>query len=404
MYRCHKGKNRRILVIDDEESMHKTIRSVLGNVKADTVDGTETETAIFGSVLNGPQKPFDIDSAYHGREGFEKVHQSLREGYPYAVAFIDIRMPHGWDGIETVHHIWQEDPRIQIIICTAYSDYTWGGMVDRLGESDKILVLKKPFSNMEIRQMVCSLIQKWNLINNLEDLMRERKVQVAETRDITVFALAKLAESRDPETGNHLERLRSYAQILGKQLARESSYKSVISERFLGDLYRSSPLHDIGKVGVADAILLKPAQLNSIEFEAMKKHTVIGENAIKAAVEQGASGSFLSMGAEIARSHHERFNGSGYPDGLRGEEIALSARIVALADVYDAITSVRTYKSATEPEIAKGIIEAEAGKHFDPVIVDAFCKRWGDFLNVRTLADNGQLETAEHALSGVVKK
>jgi len=236
--------------------------------------------------------------------------------------------------------------------------------------------------------MACSLAQKWDLLSNLEHLVKERTEDIVSTRDLTVFALAKLAESRDPETGYHLERMRDYSQILAKYLSKEGPYQEQITEKFLKNLYRSSPLHDIGKIGIPDTILLKPDQLSTDEFEIMKRHTLIGEKAIKAIAEHGRSGDFLTMAVKITRSHHERFNGSGYPDGLIGANIPLSARIVALADVFDAITSVRVYKSASEPVVAKSMIENETGKHFDPVVVEAFCACWDDFLKVANLGNN----------------
>ena len=217
----------------------------------------------------------------------------------------------------------------------------------------------------------------------LEDLVRDRTAEVIETRNVTVFALAKLAESRDPETGEHLERMRSHAQILAEELAKTGPYTKEIDESFLTNLYMSSPLHDIGKVGIPDAILLKPGRLSTTEFEIMQRHALIGAETLQDAENHTKSGGFLSMAVEIARSHHERFDGSGYPDGLAGCDIPLAARIVALADVYDALTSVRVYKSAFGTDIAKSMIESEDGQHFDPAIVRAFRTRCADFVQVQ---------------------
>jgi putative two-component system response regulator len=216
--------------------------------------------------------------------------------------------------------------------------------------------------------------------DNLERLVQERTTEVVETRNVAVFALAKLAESRDPETGAHLERMRCYTQILAEQLALEGPYKAQIDERFLRDIYLSSPLHDVGKVGIPDTVLLKPGRLSAGEFVLMQQHAMIGAAALEDAVASTDSGGFLGMAAQIARAHHERFDGSGYPDGLVGLDIPLVGRIVALADVYDALTSVRVYKSAFDVSIARSMIEQETGKHFDPVVVDAFRKRHDDFL------------------------
>ena len=238
----------------------------------------------------------------------------------------------------------------------------------------------------------------------LEETVQQRTAEIIETRDVTVFALAKLAETRDPETGEHLERMRAYSQILADHLAKEGPYTDQIDEQFLEDIYRSSPLHDIGKIGIPDAILLKPEQLSASEFETMKRHTIIGVETIESSATQNKSGSFLIMAAEIARSHHERLDGSGYPAGLSSQHISLAARIVALADVYDAITSSRVYRTAFPPEVARTMIEKEEGKHFDPAVVDAFRACWGDFLNVQALIGNHKSELAESVVSDDVRR
>lgn len=217
---------------------------------------------------------------------------------------------------------------------------------------------------------------------NLIDLAA-RADEVAATRDVAVFALAKLAESRDPETGEHLERLRSYSQILAEQLQVSGPYCDMIDEVFLEDLYRSSPLHDIGKVGIPDAILRKPGRLTPDEFEIMKQHTTIGAEALESAMHRSGGGGFLRMAVDIARHHHERFDGAGYPCGLRRDDIPLAARIVALADVYDALTSVRVYKDAIAPEVARNMILEQEGKHFDPAVIEAFEIRFPQFVQVR---------------------
>ncbi len=217
---------------------------------------------------------------------------------------------------------------------------------------------------------------------------RRRAEQLVErTRDLTVFAMAKLTESRDPETGEHLERMRAYSMLLAEYLAKDGPYRELIDATFLADLYRASPLHDIGKVGIPDIILLKPGGLSDTEFAIMKQHTVIGAEALGNICRESAGGGFLKMAAEVARSHHERFDGSGYPDGLSGESIPLAARIVALADVYDALTSVRVYKPAFAAETARNMVEEQAGAHFDPEVVRAFQACRAGFAAVRRAHD-----------------
>jgi putative two-component system response regulator len=231
------------------------------------------------------------------------------------------------------------------------------------------------------------------------EALAARAAEIAATRDVAVFALAKLAESRDPETGEHLERLRSYTQILAEELSVRGPYCRQIDEHFLEDLYRSSPLHDIGKVGIPDAILRKPGRLTAAEFEVMKQHTTIGAEALEQAMQLTGCGGFLAMAVDIARYHHERFDGTGYPSGLKGLAIPLPARIVALADVYDALTSVRVYKEAYPPEQARAMILEQEGRHFDPAVVEAFRSRFADFLEVRAQLEGQEAEERLEALS-----
>ncbi|MBN1806194.1 MAG: HD domain-containing protein [Sedimentisphaerales bacterium] len=379
-------KNRRILVIDDNPSIHEDFRQILSNASNnDLLD--RARAAVFGQNIQDLGIIFDVDCAFNGHEGLEKLVEANGHGTPYAVAFVDMRMESGWNGIETIERLWRVQPQLQIVICTAYSDYSWHEIINRLGETEKLLILKKPFDNVEVRQMACSLTEKWEMLNNLDRLVRERTAQIAETRDTAIFVLASLAESRDPETGEHLERIRSYSHIIAEELSKGGPYAEFIDSAFINDLYRSSPLHDIGKIGIPDSILLKPGALTDEEFEIMKHHSVIGAEALGGTIKRATSANFLQMATDVARYHHEKFNGLGYPDGLKGQEIPLAARIVALADVYDALTSSRVYKSAFRPEIAKIMIKEERGRHFDPVIVDAFLARYDDFLKVQGLIE-----------------
>jgi len=221
----------------------------------------------------------------------------------------------------------------------------------------------------------------------------EHKTQeLIATKDVAVYMAAKVAESRDMETGQHLERIRAYGQILSHELRKNHAYAEVIDDEFQANLYRSSPLHDIGKVGIRDEILLKPGRLTVDEFEMMKRHTVIGSNIIEEAINRHQNAKFLEMAALIVRCHHERFDGSGYPAGLSGAAIPLAARIVSLADVFDALTTERPYKKAYSPRAAKKIIENESGRHFDPAIVDAFQNRFDDFVKVQLRYPNKHVQ------------
>jgi len=203
-----------------------------------------------------------------------------------------------------------------------------------------------------------------------------------ETRDVVIFSLARLVESRDLETGQHLDRIRHYSKTLAFALSNMNPSPEEIDGLFLDNIFLTSPLHDIGKVGIPDYILLKPARLDDREFEIMKQHSMIGFNTLHEALVKFPKADYLRMSAEIARSHHEKFDGTGYPDGLKRDEIPLSARIVALADVYDALVSKRVYKQAYQHEQAKSIIENEAGKHFDPMVVEAFLDSEVEFIEI----------------------
>ena len=201
---------------------------------------------------------------------------------------------------------------------------------------------------------------------------RELENKLHNARAATILGLAKLAEYRDKGTGAHLERIREYAKIIAIEMAGLSNYKDYITEKYIEDIYQSSILHDIGKVGIQDSVLLKPGKLNSEEFDIIKRHTTLGGDALAEIESQTEGRSFLILGKEIAYYHHEKWDGTGYPDGLKGEGIPLSARMVAIADVYDALTTKRFYKEAFTHEKSRGIIISLKGSHFDPDVVDAF--------------------------------
>lgn len=204
-----------------------------------------------------------------------------------------------------------------------------------------------------------------------------------ETREVALFALAKLAESRDADTGAHLERVQCYSRVLAQELAHLEKHRETVDAEFIRLVFLTSPLHDIGKVGIPDSVLLKPGRLSDREFEIMKSHSAIGARTLEAALEKFPEAKFLKMARDIAAGHHERYDGHGYPDGLAGDSIPLSARIVTLADVYDALTSRRVYKDAMQHEVARSIIIEESGSHFDPDVVDAFLTREPEFVAIR---------------------
>jgi putative two-component system response regulator len=216
-----------------------------------------------------------------------------------------------------------------------------------------------------------------------------------ETRELLIFALAKLAESRDSDTGAHLERVRTYSRIIAEYLLTLSKYRDQVNAEFVRLIYLTSPLHDIGKVAVPDQILLKPGPLTEEEFAVMKTHTTRGAETLDAALKQYPSARFLRMARDIAASHHEWYDGSGYPRGLAGQAIPLAARIVALADAYDALTSKRVYKDAFTHEKARAAVIKGRGTHFDPDVVDAFLANETKFVAVQqSLSDESTPQTA----------
>lgn len=207
---------------------------------------------------------------------------------------------------------------------------------------------------------------------------------VEDAKLITILALAKLAEYRDDDTGLHLERIREYTKIITEEMAKKPNYNEYITAEYVKDIYYSCILHDIGKVAIPDGILLKPGKLTHEEFEVIKKHSILGGDVLADIEAQIGVQTFLTLGKEIAYYHHEKWNGTGYPKGLKGTEIPLSARIVSIADVYDALTSQRIYKNAFSHKKAKEVITIERERSFDPDVVDCFLSREYDFRKVLT--------------------
>ena len=229
-------------------------------------------------------------------------------------------------------------------------------------------------------------VEKYNL--HLEDLVKEKVAEISRSQLATIVALAKLAESRDDITGAHIERTQIFCKVLAEKLREKPDYAGSIDEIFIDNIYQASALHDIGKVGIPDHILLKPARLLPEEFAIMKMHTLIGASTLQNAYEQYPQNDLLKMGMAIARSHHERWDGSGYPDGLAGEQIPLAARIMAIADVYDALRSNRPYKTAFTHEASLKHILDGSGRHFDPAMLKVFMAVESEFAEIRQRMDS----------------
>jgi putative two-component system response regulator len=245
------------------------------------------------------------------------------------------------------------------------------GAVDYIAKPFSPPIVEARIRNHLMLQEARAMLKNQNAV--LEQKVAERTQELAQVRDATILAMASLAETRDNETGNHIRRTQNFIRLLAEKLQSHPRFRAQLSDADVDLLYKSAPLHDIGKVGIPDAILLKPGQLTPDEFNVMKRHTLIGRDAILAAESKlDKANSFLALARDIALSHHEKWDGNGYPMGLKGEEIPLSARLMALADVYDALISKRAYKAAFSHEKSMSIIAEGKGKHFDPDAADAF--------------------------------
>jgi putative two-component system response regulator len=304
----------------------------------------------------------EVVTANSGREAIEV----LRSGTDIQVVISDWVMPEV-DGIDLCKWIRlnRHDHYVYIILLTGKAGDN--RVVEALqAGADEFIA--KPFDFDELQMRVRTA----------------ERILAIETRHLAIFALAKLAESRDPETGTHLERIREYCRLVAESLAESGTYSETVVPAFIDTVFQTSPLHDIGKVGIPDYILLKPGRLTDEEFDVMKTHTTIGSATLDAAVDKYPAANYLRIARDIVLTHHERYNGSGYPNARKGEDIPLCGRIVALADVYDALTSKRVYKEAVTHDIARNLIVNERGEHFDPAIVDAFIACESEFRAIST--------------------
>jgi response regulator RpfG family c-di-GMP phosphodiesterase len=232
-------------------------------------------------------------------------------------------------------------------------------------------VLRKDFSTQAALKTARDFLREQNA--SLEAEVRKRTREIVESQDAAILTLASLVETRDKETGNHVRRTQHYVRALARQLQPHPDFRGYLTDHQIDILFKSAPLHDIGKVGIPDSILLKPGKLDPEEFEVMKSHTTLGHKAIEDAQEQlGTKVEFLACVQEIAWNHHEKWDGSGYPRKLVGSAIPISARLMAVADVYDALISKRVYKKSMSHEQATAVIMEGAGQHFDPDVADAF--------------------------------
>jgi len=315
----------------------------------------------------------------------EKALKVAVTGTPPDLVLLDIMMP-VMDGYEACRRLKadRKTSGIPVIFLTAKAeeaDETLGfeaGAVDYITKPiSPPILLARVETHLQLKAVRDFLVDKAVFLEE-EVLKRTREVQTIQ--DVTIVAMASLAETRDNETGNHIRRTQNYVRVLAKQMQTHPRFRDVLTDETIELLYKSAPLHDIGKVGIPDRILLKPGKLTPEEFEIMKTHTTLGRDAILAAEARlDVSNSFLSLAREIAYSHQEKWDGSGYPEGLSGDDIPVSARLMAVADVYDALISRRVYKAPLSHDDAVAVIVEGSGAHFDPDLVAGFVELESEF-------------------------
>lgn len=330
------------------------------------VDDAPANIAILGRSLSDH---YEVIVATSGNDALQ-----IAQKLPVPdLILLDIMMP-GMDGYEVCQRLKESvlTKRIPVVFVTAMGEIEDEAKGFEVGGVDYIT---KPISPLIVRARVQTHLALYDQNRELEKKVVERTREVAHTQEVTIYGMAVLAETRDNETGAHIMRTQQYVKAMAEKLMETSKHRDYLDSSRINLLFKSAPLHDIGKVGISDSILLKPGKLTEEEFEEMKKHTVYGRDAIiksELALGKKNTTSFLTLAREIAYTHHEKWNGTGYPEGLSGDVIPLAGRLMAIADVYDALISKRVYKPAFPHEKAVAIITDGRGEHFDPELVDAF--------------------------------
>lgn len=335
------------------------------------VDDTVEVIDLLVDLLQGPYR---VKAATSGRRALEIAASPA----PPDLILLDIMMPDlsGYAVCEQLkaNPATRDIPVIFLTAMTSTDDERRGlelGAVDFITKPvNPPIVLARVATHLQLKA-AADFLRDQNAY--LEQEVERRGRELAAIQDVTVLAMASLAETRDSDTGNHIRRTQFYVKALAEHLSHHPRFQAVLDRRTIELLFKSAPLHDIGKVGIPDRILLKPGPYVPEEFEVMKTHTTIGRDAILKAEQQlGLEVDFLRLAKEIAYSHQEKWDGSGYPEGWAGDQIPVSARLMALADVYDALISRRVYKDGMPHAQAAAIIEKGRGSHFDPDVVDAF--------------------------------
>jgi putative two-component system response regulator len=337
------------------------------------VDDTPDNLAVMSSLLKGSYK---VRVANNGERALQLARAEPRPD----IILLDIMMP-GLSGYDVIRALKADSHtrHIPVIFLTAMSAADDERLGLELGAADYItkpisppIVLARVRTQLE-NKAAADFLRDQNSF--LDDEINRRGKELAAIQDVTILAMASLAETRDSDTGNHIRRTQHYVRVLAQELQTHPRFGYFLTDPTIDALYKSAPLHDIGKVGIPDRILLKPGRFTPDEFEIMKTHTTLGRAAILAAEKQlGMEVEFLRHAKDIAYYHQEKWDGSGYPEGLQGEAIPISARLMAVADVYDALISRRVYKEGMPHEKAVAIIREGRGSHFDPDMVDAFLK------------------------------
>jgi len=330
------------------------------------VDDTPENIDILNGILGAEYK---IKVALNGKKALELAANPIS---PPGLILLDIIMRE-MDGYEVCRRLKSSrlTQAIPVIFISALGEVVDETKGFEVGAVDYIA---KPISPPIVRARVRTHLALYDQNQVLEERVRERTRELVLTQDVTIFSLASLAELRDHETGAHILRSQCYIRLLAESLLTHPRFREYLNQETVEILFKSSPLHDIGKIAVPDNILHKPGCLTPDEFEQMKKHTTYGRDAILQAERAlgDINSSFLHTAREIAYSHHEKWDGSGYPEGLAGDEIPISGRLMALADVYDALINRRVYKEAFSHQNAVEIIRGESGRHFDPDIASTF--------------------------------
>ena len=328
-----------------------------------------------------PEERYDLILKENGKEVLDCFHEFSPD-----IILLDVEMP-VMDGITACGEILKKlgGAFIPIFMVTSLKDKETISKIFQTGAHD---YLNKPFHEEEIIARVETHVRIKRMIARqkkleealmeanrcLDQKVKERTRTIEETQEALLIGMAKLAEFRDPDTGAHIERTRALCMALAIAASMDERFVDQISSDFIGNLYKSAPLHDIGKVGVPDHILGKPGKLSDEEFQRMKEHSRTGGAAVAEAEKSLSGASFLETAKNVALYHHERYDGKGYPFGFSGEDIPLEARIMAIADIYDALVSRRIYKPPLSHQEALSIIQGEAGKHLDPRLVEIFSR------------------------------